>query len=380
MSDVIVNAHYYLFKNFTEPLTGPVKFSSPTSFTIRRQYDSYVDKWDGTIEYSTDKITWNTWNGSTTITAGLIGLNYYIYFRGSNNTTLYDGSATDDGGCWVISGSNVSVSGDLEYLLDYSTVELGNHPVPADKCFAYWLKEGVLNGQLVSASGLRLTTSVSASCYEALFYNCVNLETPPILPATTLADRCYFSMFSGCTSLDTAPTLPALTMAQACYAYMFEGCTDLILPPILPSTALAYGCYGSMFKDCTGLTTAPILSATAMAAACYTGMFNNCSSLTAAPSLPATSLAMNCYYAMFKDCVNLTTIPALSITEDTYAAGYMFQGCSKVKVSDTQTGDYQTVCLTLNSVSTQTGMYQSTGGTFTGTPTNGTYYTSNTVV
>ena len=100
----------------------------------------------------------------------------------------------------------------------------------------------------------------------------------------------------------------------------------------------------------------------AMTNECYTGMFQGCTSLTTAPELPATSLANFCY-------------------------GYMFQGCTNIKLSTTQTGDYQTAYRIPTSGSGTTAtealinMFASTGGTFTGTPSiNTTYYTSNTVV
>ena len=65
----------------------------------------------------------------------------------------------------------------------------------------------------------------------------------------------------------------------------------------------------------------------------------------------------------------------------------MFYGCRLIKLSTTQTGEYQTPYRIPKSGTgtTATGalteMFANTGGTFTGTPSiNTTYYTSNTVV
>ena len=95
---------------------------------------------------------------------------------------------------------------------------------------------------------------------------------------------------------------------------------------------------------------------------CYDGMFYGCTSLTTAPALPATTLANYCYNSMF-------------------------QGCTKIKLSTTQTGEYQTPYRipTSGTGATATNalqnMFAYTGGTFKGTPSiNTTYYTSNTVV
>ena len=93
-------------------------------------------------------------------------------------------------------------------------------------------------------------------------------------------------------------------------------------------------------------------------------MFVGCTSLTSAPELPATMLADGCYYRMFA-------------------------GCTKIKLSTTKTGEYQTAYRipTSGTGTTATNafydMFADTGGTFKGTPSiNTTYYlsTSNTVV
>lgn len=99
-----------------------------------------------------------------------------------------------------------------------------------------------------------------------------------------------------------------------------------------------------------------------MADYCYRTMFYGCTSLTTDPELPATTLAAYCYYQMF-------------------------YGCSLIKLSTTQTGEYQTAYRIPKSgtgttfTNALTDMFTDTGGTFTGTPSiNTTYYTSNTVV
>ena len=154
------------------------------------------------------------------------------------------------------------------------------------------------------------------------------------------------------------------------------------------TTTISDYCYYSIFRWCTSLTTAPVLPATTLASHCYHSMFSNCSALISAPTLPATTSAQSCYDEMFSWCSNLTTLPALPAT--TLASEcyyYMFYNCTKIKLSETQTWEYQTEYRIPTTWTWTTGsnslsdMFIDTGWTFTGTPTiNTTYYTSNTVV
>ena len=232
--------------------------------------------WDGVLEYSTDAITWNTWDGM----AGISSAGSKLYLRGTGNTVI---TGNNPNYRFIFTGPitlKIACEGNIENLLDYETVSAGGHP------------------------------TMDEYCYNNMFYNCTSLTTAPELPATTLADSCYMSMFNGCTALTTAPELPATTLAPYCYMNMFSSCV----------------------------------------------------SLTTAPSLPATTLAKMCYF-------------------------YMFHGCTKIKMSTTKTGEYQTAYRIPKSgtgttaTDALTNMFANTGGTFTGTPEiNTTYYTSNTVV
>lgn len=117
-----------------------------------------------------------------------------------------------------------------------------------------------------------------------------------------------------------------------------------------------------LFEWCTSLTTAPELPATTLSSYCYSSMFYWCTSLTTLPELPATTLGSNCYHSMFF-------------------------WCTRIKLSTTQTWEYQipyriptTWTWTVGTSSLST-MFTNTWWTFTWTPTiNTTYYTSNTVI
>lgn len=154
------------------------------------------------------------------------------------------------------------------------------------------------------------------------------------------------------------------------------------------TTTASTECYERLFYNCTSLTTAPKVWATTLGTYCYRYMFYWCTWLTTPPQLPATTLASSCYYGMFNWCTWLTAITKLDATTlATYCYYQMFTWCSNIKLSTTQTWDYQTeyriptTWTWTTASSALTLMFQNTWGTFTSNPSiNTTYYTSNTVV
>ena len=226
------------------PPPAYLTFSSPNSFTLK--VNDVTKHWNGTLEYSTDTSTWSTWDGTTTLSSATSGSDNVLYLRGTGNTVI---TGNDMLYKWVLTGSDIKCIGNIENLLDYATVQSGNHPTMADYC------------------------------YGAMFFGCTSLAHAPTLPATTLADSCYYIMFQGCTSLTQAPALPATTLANHCYDSMFEGCTALTQAPALPATTLADRCYYSMFNGCTSLTQIPSLPAITLAKYCYYQMFSGCSKI-----------------------------------------------------------------------------------------------------
>ena len=285
-------------------------FSSPNSFTLA--VNDATKHWDGTLEYFDSDKTWTVWNGTTTLSAVDNDGERVLYLRGAGNTKIT--GLTADGPSdtyrWVLTGSDIACVGNIENLLDYATVESGQHPTMAEACYGYMF-QGCTG--LTKAPALPATT-LESNCYRSMFSGCTSLTKAPALPATTLANYCYYQMFQSCTSLIQAPALPATTLADYCYYQMFEGCTSLTQAPALPATTLAGNCYFYMFFGCTSLTQAPALPATTLTEACYFSMFQNCTALTQAPALPATTLATNCYAGMFQNCTSLTQAPALPAT------------------------------------------------------------------
>ena len=319
-------------------------FSSPNNFTL--EVNNRTKNWDGILEYFAYDKTWAVWDGTTTLSAVSDDGEYFLYLRGTGNTKI-TGFTNGQKYKWVLTGSEIACTGNIENLLDYGIVESGRHP------------------------------TMASYCYSSMFYGCTALTQAPDLPAKTLAISCYSSMFSGCSSLTQAPALPATTLADYCYQLMFEGCTALTQAPALPATTLADYCYSSMFSGCTALTQAPDLPAKTLAISCYHNMFYGCTSLTKAPALPATTLAYNCYENMFYGCTSLTQAPELPATSlVTKCYDQMFYGCRSIKLSSTQTGEYTQKYIVGYTSNYAYLMFYKTGGTFTGTPNKDTYYLS----
>lgn len=130
------------------------------------------------------------------MSAGTNGDYYFLHIRGAENTYITNGAA---GAAWSISGEDVKCYGNIETLLDYTTVAAGEHP------------------------------TIAGGCYKHMFCGWTSLTLAPSLPAITLANSCYYRMFNMCSSLTTVPALPATTLQDSCYYWMFGGCTHIKL-------------------------------------------------------------------------------------------------------------------------------------------------------
>lgn len=225
-----------------------VTFSSPNSFTLQTYKNT--KNWDGTLEYSVDKTNWSTWDGTTTLSS----VNNVIYFRGVGNTQICSSDAsttTYTASTWVITGSNVSMAGNIDNLLDYTVVANRESPSMTRYAFNYLFKSCTA---LVSAPQFPQRT-LSEYCYRGMFYGCTSLVSAPALPSVSIADSCYDSMFLGCSNLQTSPTvLPATTLAAGCYRCMFAKCTSLLTTPIIPASVLIGNSCSQIFEACTSLT------------------------------------------------------------------------------------------------------------------------------
>lgn len=171
-------------------------------------------------------------------------------------------------------------------------------------------------------------------------------------------DKVYFRNADSITTLSNASGTHQFLMTWSISA---SGDVTYLLNPN-GTTTIGYYAFYQLFKNCTSLTTSPELPATTLWEGCYEEMFSDCSSLISIPKLPATNIPNSAYRNMFLRCSN-------------------------VKISETQTWDYQTPYRIPNSwtwsawSNSLSSMFSWTWWTFTSTPTvNTTYYTSNTVI
>lgn len=202
-------------------LNTALEFVADAPFSIKAGWGKRPTRnvWDGEMQY-TNGHDWKTWN-SEKIQAGKLNDKYYLYIRGINNHMVTDEHDEDLGYAnWELTGSSISCNGNIEKLLDWQTVQAGNHP-------EMW-----------------------SSCFEDMFKACNALISAPDLPAIDLADRCYKGMFAFCRNFVTAPLLPATTLKDACYQFMFSGCSSLATVHRLPATDLPYSCYDRMYDGC----------------------------------------------------------------------------------------------------------------------------------
>ena len=249
---------------------------------------------NGKVYYSKDKETWTQYKGEILkLTKG-----EFVQFKGDIITV---GSSEKH---FTIKNGLFNLYGNLTSLDNYNDVL-------SESAFYRSMFE---NTNLYDCSNLNFgITYIQRSIrnFEGMFKNCSFMKScPKILPSTTLTESCYAAMFFGCAGLTTVPSnlLPATTLTGSCYSNMFSGCTGLTTVPNLPATTLAASCYYNMFSGCTGLTTLPKLPATTLASSCYESMFQNCTGLVEPPTgwyLPATTLANRCYNQMFYSCSKL---------------------------------------------------------------------------
>jgi len=260
---------------------------------------------DLSIEYSKNGEEWTAYSEPITLNIG-----EKVSFRGDNTT--YATSYNNDSYSRFSCTNQCYVYGNIMSLINSDTNDYATNKT-LEGAYAF-CKLFFSNNNIYSHASKELilpATTLSAYCYDNMFYQCSNLTNAPVLPATTLTDHCYFGMFMYCHGITTAPELPAKTLAPSCYYQMFAF-TNIIATPELPAKTLATSCYKNMFQGCTYLTTATALPATTLASNCYSYMFIGCSNLTTAPELPATMLENNCYNNMFKNCTHLNKVTCLA--------------------------------------------------------------------
>jgi len=201
-----------------------LKFASASAFTLAT---SAGRRWNGKMEVSADGVTWTNWTGDV-VAAGASGDAWMLYVRGVGNTLVSAGAPG-----WTITGTGVSVEGDLALLLDHTVYRSNRWPAASDRAFA------------------------------GLFAGSTSLVSVASLAMPDLPSYAYESLFENCTSLSNAPALPALSVPKNAYARMFAGCTALACPVPMSGTNYGYGACRRMYAGCTSFIPADEEHATA---------------------------------------------------------------------------------------------------------------------
>lgn len=168
----------------TDPLLIPyVTFRAEQASSTLGLVNKFIDH---TLEYSTDKLTWNTLNTSTTVS--LANINDEVYVRG----------------IWLDTRINWSQNGSTQFKMTGQFKVEGNAK-------ALW-------------DYTNLKAPLAKGCGMDLFRACRALRHAGdlLLPDTTLSDHCYQNMFDSCSTLESAPKLFATYLSKEAYTGMFN--------------------------------------------------------------------------------------------------------------------------------------------------------------
>ncbi len=235
------------------------------------------------LEYSIDKVNWNTWVETNNVRSYTIPANGKVYLRGDNTAFGYGDNTTDYHN--FSSTGNINASGDLMTLLDKS----GN---------------------------LR---TVGVAAFRQIFRNWSNLKTPPSISAT-IAGRLSFNNAFSYSGITSSPEIFVTeTTGQSSFYQAFYHCESLVNAGAIHTTDLTNAhTFSETFYYCTALVKAPSFTLNSINGGtnhCMY-MFRRCTNLTnvSALKLNATSLGVASYRGMFFDCKNLVTPPEIMAT------------------------------------------------------------------
>lgn len=207
-------------------------FSSPNPFTLGTV--SGLKGNQTKVEYSTDKSTWNDWDGGDITAVSNSNGDYIVIVRGEGGTrtTVSEPDSSTYAGInatqFKTTGTDITVSGNLTDFLDYTT------------------------------------TPTECGCMARLFRSCTGITDVSnlVFPETYTGYHTFNSMFNNCTSLTKTPVLPCKLLTKCCYYMMFQSCTSITKPIVWPegmtmdgtSSDLATSNYASyMYAGCSGI-------------------------------------------------------------------------------------------------------------------------------
>ena len=147
------------------------------------------------LEYSTDKSTWNSFVvGTTTVTLANIGDRMWL--RAVSTNSAMSASYNYNYNYFVMTGQ-IEASGNINSLLNKNPDLVTQCPQNAYVYLFYNCTS------LIDASQLKLaSTSTSANAYGYMFYGCSNMTKGPEICATTLGNYSQERMFQNCSVMN----------------------------------------------------------------------------------------------------------------------------------------------------------------------------------
>lgn len=185
----------------------------------------FFSDYNSTLQYSYDKVNWDDYPTSG-IT--LNSTNPIVYFRG-DKATKYGGSGTTTINCSSSDETpdnmgKCKVYGNIMSLIDPDPTKF----VTLTKLPGTYVFHNLFNGNtnIINDDTKDIVlpaTTLTASCYHTMFFDCTSLTRAPVLPAPTLTDHCYHAMFSGCSNLAYIKCLATSISATSCTTNWVNG-------------------------------------------------------------------------------------------------------------------------------------------------------------
>ena len=209
-------------------------------------YDTYFS---GTLEYSTDGVTWETYNISTKPSVS-VNPNANIYLRGTNFKRI----SSSTGGLTFTKDFNIG--GNYLSILNYSTMQSVN-TIGGSNFYSIPFYNQT---HLISAQNLNFgnVTSIGQNGLSNCFYGCSNLTNAPDLSnVTSIGQNGLSYCFNGCSNLTNAPDLSNVTsIRQSGLSNCFQNCSSLTTAPDLSNvTSIGQGGLSNCFSDCSKIST-----------------------------------------------------------------------------------------------------------------------------
>lgn len=177
-------------------------------FTMNHMYGKELP--DVTITYSTD-------SGETWATIEHFGEGVYNYVSIPPLGTVYVDGSSNQG---ILNGGNYrgTITVNVNYEISGYLSAFAGDPDPSTVTSAGEYNYLFYNQDtLINASGLKMHSTLTDSCYSGLFYDCNNLvSAPSVLPATTIEANAYRYMFYNCGSLQSLTCLATDISAAGC--------------------------------------------------------------------------------------------------------------------------------------------------------------------